>query len=151
VNTGQGIGGRSLPVFKYFQGGGLGSVRGFQQGTLGGETCILDASQACPVSPSYSKVGGTSSAFANFELSAPFPGAGNDRTLRMFGFLDAGTVYCKETATIRCDSNAMRASSGFGISWISPVGPLRLAWAKPIASQPTDLLQNFQFQIGTSF
>ena len=151
VNTGQGIGGRSLPVFKYFQGGGLGSVRGFQQGTLGGETCILDATQACPASPSYSKVGGTASAFANFELSAPFPGAGNDRTLRMFGFLDAGTVYCKETATIRCDSNAMRASSGFGISWISPVGPLRLAWAKPIASQPTDLLQNFQFQIGTSF
>ena len=156
VNAGTGIGGRSLPVFKYFQGGGLGSVRGFQQGTLGGTTCLRDSSGAFVDASGNcingsSRVGGTASAVANFELSAPVPGAGSDRTLRMFGFVDAGTVYCKDTPTISCGSNALRATSGFGVSWISPVGPLRLAWSSPIASQPTDLLQRFQFQIGTSF
>jgi len=38
-----------------------------------------------------------------------------------------------------------------GISWISPVGPLRLAFAKPIKKFDNDRIQTMQFQIGTSF
>jgi len=149
VGVGDGLDGQDLPVFKYFQGGGLGSVRGFEQGTLGGTTCVLGTDDEC--TGENSRVGGTAVAVANLELSAPFPGAGNDRTLRMFGFLDMGSVYCKQTASVVCGSSAIRASTGLGVSWISPVGPLNFAWTKPLSSQPEDLLQTFQFQIGTSF
>ena len=149
VGVGDGLDGQDLPVFKYFQGGGLGSVRGFEQGTLGGTTCVLGTDDEC--TGENSRVGGTAVAVANLELSAPFPGAGNDRTLRMFGFLDMGSVYCKQTASVDCGSTAIRASTGLGVSWISPVGPLNFAWTKPLSSQPEDLLQTFQFQIGTSF
>lgn len=144
LNAGWGLNGRSLPVFKYFTGGGLGSVRGFQQGTLGGTSLLVG-------STTEANVGGTRSAVANMEFIAPVPGSGNDKTLRWFAFVDAGNVYCTATDTINCGSNALRASSGLGLSWISPVGPLRFAWAKPIRHEPGDKLQTFQFQIGTSF
>jgi outer membrane protein insertion porin family len=58
----------------------------------------------------------------------------------------------------------LRASVGLGVSWISPLGPLRLAYAFPVMSQkevtdpktgfitiPKDRIQRLQFQIGTSF
>lgn len=148
-NAGWGLRGRSLPVFKYFTGGGLGSVRGFQQGTLGGSSYLL-GSDGLPTTTE-ANVGGDRSVVANLEFIAPLPGGGNDKTLRWFGFVDAGTVYCSASASLICRSNALRASGGVGLSWISPVGPLRLAWAKPIRKESGDKLQTFQFQIGTSF
>ena len=45
----------------------------------------------------------------------------------------------------------LRSSFGVGISWISPVGPLRLAVARPISKFDGDKMQSLQFQIGTSF
>jgi len=49
------------------------------------------------------------------------------------------------------NANSLRASVGVGISWISPVGPLRLAIAKPIKKFDGDKIQALQFQIGTNF
>ena len=49
------------------------------------------------------------------------------------------------------DLNTLRASTGIGISWISPLGPLRLAYAQPIRKFTGDRTQKLQFQIGTSF
>jgi outer membrane protein insertion porin family len=62
-----------------------------------------------------------------------------------------GNVYCKPTSYVLCPSNALRASSGVGLSWLSPVGPLRLSYSKALRNQTSDKLQTFQFQIGTSF
>jgi outer membrane protein insertion porin family len=45
----------------------------------------------------------------------------------------------------------LRSSAGIGLSWISPVGPLRLAYAQPLRKQPGDRIQKLQFQIGTAF
>jgi len=45
----------------------------------------------------------------------------------------------------------LRASTGVGISWISPVGPLRLGFAKPLRKEASDRIQALQFQIGTAF
>ena len=47
--------------------------------------------------------------------------------------------------------NDFRASVGVGISWISPVGPLKLSYGKPIKSFSQDKIQQLQFQIGTAF
>ncbi len=146
LGWGKGLGGREYPLFKNFFGGGLGSVRGFQQGTLGGSTFLLDAAGAPTTQVSY--VGGPKKVVLNTELLAPFPGAGNDRTLRLFGFFDVGNVYA---AADNMDFADLRASTGMGVSWISPIGPLRIAFAHAIRKLPTDKTQTLQFQIGTSF
>jgi len=148
VGYGKGLGGKLFPLLKNYFGGGLGSVRGFEQGTLGG----VSPSVSSPNDRSLDiRVGGSKSILLNTELIAPFPGVGNDRTLRMFAFVDVGNVYCTASATVNCASNTLRASSGVGISWISPVGPLRLAYTTPIKKEATDRTQKIQFQIGTAF
>jgi outer membrane protein insertion porin family len=134
---GAGIDGRPYPLFKNFYGGGLGSVRGFQAGSLGPRDPVTDLAY-----------GGSKKVNFNFELQAPFPGAGNDRTLRMYAFVDAGNVYGPDQPI---DFGQFRASGGVGISWISPVGPLRLAFASPLRTYDGDRIQNIQFQIGTTF
>src|SRR3990167_1193987 len=136
VGLGKGMGGRPFPVFKNFYSGGLGSVRGFDQGTLG------------PRDVTGASLGGPKKVTFNAELIAPFPGAGNDRTLRVFTFLDVGNVYGDGEKMRLSD---MRASVGVGLSWISPLGPLRLAFANPVRKYAGDRIQKLQFQIGTSF
>ncbi|MEN9779200.1 MAG: putative outer membrane protein insertion machinery protein Omp85 [Pseudomonadota bacterium] len=133
---GKGLSGRPFPVFKNFYAGGLGSVRGFEQGTLG------------PRDVTGSSIGGPRKAVLNAEVIAPFPGAGNDRTLRMFGFVDVGNVFGEVE---KIDFGQLRASAGVGVSWISPLGPLRLAIAQPVRKFPGDRIQRLQFQIGSSF
>jgi outer membrane protein insertion porin family len=139
IGWGKGLNGQPYPVFKNFYSGGLGSVRGFEQGSLGGEL---------QSDGTYLSTGGAKKITLNAELITPFPGAGNDRTLRMFGFVDAGNVF-KETASYSLAD--LRASAGVGISWISPVGPLRLGIAKPLRKKADDRIQAVPFQIGTSF
>jgi outer membrane protein insertion porin family len=142
LGWGRGSGGE-FPVLRNFTGGGLGSVRGFEQGTLGGRSEILGNTTA-----EQAYIGGDRSALLNVEFIAPLPGAGNDRTLRWFGFFDVGNVYA---AGAKMSASDLRASAGLGISWLSPVGPLRLAYATPLRKQTDDKIQRFQFQIGTAF
>ena len=137
LGWGQAIGDRPFPLFKNFFGGGLGSVRGFEQGSLGPRDALTGVN-----------LGGTKKVNINTELLVPFPGAGNDRTLRLYGFFDIGNIY---GANENISFDDMRSSYGIGVSWISPVGPLRLAFARPIKSFDGDRIQTLQFQIGTSF
>jgi len=136
LGAGKGLNGLPFPIFKNFYSGGLGSVRGFEQGTLG------------PRDVTGASIGGAKKITLNAEVSAPFPGAGNDRTLRVFGFTDVGNVYGENQ---KFDFGEMRASVGLGLSWVSPVGPLRIAIANPVRKEPGDRIQKFQFQIGSSF
>ena len=136
LGWGQGLNGRPFPVFKHFYSGGLGSVRGFEQGTLG------------PRDVTGASIGGPKKITLNAEVLTPFPGAGNDRTLRLYGFLDMGNVFGENDKVTFGD---LRASVGLGVSWLSPIGPLRVAFAQPIRTEPGDRIQKFQFQIGTSF
>ncbi|MFO1329261.1 MAG: outer membrane protein assembly factor BamA [Rubrivivax sp.] len=136
LGLGRGFGGRPYPIFKNFYGGGLGSVRGFDQGSLG----VID--------PTGAFIGGAKKLNLNTELYFPVPGTGNDKSLRIFAFADAGNVW-RETEKI--DAQSLRASAGFGLSWVSPVGPLKLSWGTPLRVKPNDRIQRFQFQIGTAF
>jgi outer membrane protein insertion porin family len=45
----------------------------------------------------------------------------------------------------------LRYSAGVGISWISPIGPLKLSYGTPLNAKPEDNVQRFQFQMGTGF
>jgi outer membrane protein insertion porin family len=137
IGYGQGLSNRPYPLFKNYFVGGLGSVRGFQQSSLGpsnnSNTLFL---------------GGAKKIVFNAEVLAPFPGAGNDRTLRLFAFADAGKAFGESE---KISLNELRSSVGIGLSWISPMGPLRFSYALPMKSQVTDKIQRLQFQIGTSF
>ena len=137
IGYGQGLSNRPYPLFKNYFVGGLGSVRGFQQSSLG---------------PSNSAntlfLGGAKKVVFNAEVLAPFPGAGNDRTLRLFAFADAGRAFAESQKISLTD---LRSSVGIGLSWLSPMGPLRFSYAFPVKSQDTDKIQRLQFQIGTSF
>lgn len=139
LSMGAGTESKSYPLFKNYYSGGLGSVRGFEQGSL---------TTAAQRAGGVTATGGTKKITFNGELLAPFPGGGNDRTLRAYAFLDAGGVYGSEESIQFGD---MRSSFGVGISWISPVGPLRLAFARPITKFEGDKIQGLQFQIGTTF
>ena len=136
IGYGTGLNGQTYPVFKNFFGGGLGSVRGFEQGSLG------------PIDVTGAFIGGTRRFNFNNELYVPVPGAGNDRTFRLFGYLDVGNVW-GSNQEVTFDS--LRASAGVGISWLSPLGPLKLSYGVPIKQQPGDRIQKLQFQIGTAF
>ncbi len=136
IGWGRGLNGRPFPVFKNSYSGGLGSVRGYQQGSLG------------PRDTSDLAVGGPKKLTLNAEVIAPFPGVGNDRTLRLYGFFDAGNVFGENDPYKLGD---LRASVGLGLSWISPVGPLRIAIANPLRKKAGDRIERLQFQIGTSF
>ena len=138
LGWGTGLKGQDYPLFKNFYVGGLGSVRGFENSTLGPKS-------KDPV-PVY--LGGSKKLVLNAEFVTPFPGAGNDKTLRLFGFTDAGSAFGDAE---KISLSELRASAGIGLSWISPLGPLRFSYAIPIRKQTTDKIQRLQFQIGTSF
>jgi len=136
VGIGKGLGGKPYPVFKNFYGGGLGTVRVFEQGSLG----VVD--------PTGAYIGGNRRFNLNTELYFPVPGTGNDRSLRIFAFADVGNVWAEDE---KITGSSLRSSAGVGLSWISPVGPLKLSWGKPLQLQRNDRIQRFQFQIGTAF
>jgi outer membrane protein insertion porin family len=88
--------------------------------------------------------GGQSKIVTNVEYTFPVPGSGVDKTLRLFGFVDGGNAFQ--------DINlVLRYSYGVGLSWISPLGPLKFSYGMPIKSQPNDNIQRLQFQVGTAF
>ena len=136
LGWGKGLRGKPYPIFKNFYGGGLGTVRGFDQGSLG------------PVDVIGAYIGGNRRLNLQTQLYLPVPGTGNDRTLRWFAYVDAGNVWGENEPMT---AQSLRASAGLGLSWISPVGPLKLSYGTPIRKQPGDRIQRLQFQIGTAF
>lgn len=137
--VGNGYGGKELPFFKNFYAGGVGSVRGYQINSLG------------PRDSTDLPVGGMRRGIASVELMAPMPGV-KDKSVRLSGFVDSGIVsgsppdqgYMPGTA-------GMRYSTGIAVTWMSPMGPLKLSYARPLNAQPQDMLQAFQFTMGSMF
>ncbi|MDO5530875.1 outer membrane protein assembly factor BamA [Sutterella sp.] len=135
------------PFFKNFYVGGIGSVRGFESGTLGPRENKAD--------PGSDYLGGDRMIVGNVELLAPLPGG--DRTLRIFGFFDAGYSWGYmgdgqgNYERQKIDFGDLRYSTGIGVAWISPLGPLKFSIAFPLNEEPGDDTQRFQFQIGTGF
>ncbi|MDP5008593.1 MAG: outer membrane protein assembly factor BamA, partial [Glaciimonas sp.] len=118
IDYGAGLGGKPFPVFKNWYAGGIGTVRGYEGSTLG--THVDQYNQS---------MGGAKRIFGNLELQFPFPGSGNDRTLRWFTVLDGGQVLADKQ---KMSFKDMRYSAGIGLSWVSPIGPLKLSWGQPL-------------------
>lgn len=145
VSYGAGLSSKTYPIFKNYYAGGIGSVRGFFAGSLSVDGTGLGTSSRYNL-----PIGGQARVIMNAELQLPFPGTGVDRSLRWFTFLDGGQVFNPQDGQ-NISLGDLRYSTGLGISWISPVGPLKLSLGYPINPQSFDRIQRFQFQLGTGF
>ncbi len=131
-----GYGSKDLPFFKNFYAGGPGSVRGYDSNSLG------------PRDSTDAVLGGPRRVLGGAEVLAPFPGMGNEQSVRLSGFIDGGAIYGPGDLP---GSAGLRYSAGVALTWISPVGPLKFSYAVPINKQPQDKLQKFQFTLGSIF
>lgn len=132
-----GYNGAPLPFFKYFYAGGVGSVRGYDPNSLG------------PRDANNLPLGGNKRAVGNIELLFPMPGMEKEKSLRLSAFLDGGEIIGSGgelPGTI-----GMRYSTGLALTWLSPAGPLKLSWAKPLNDQQQDKVQHIQFTMGSMF
>lgn len=134
---GGGLGGKTLPFFKAYYGGGVGSVRGYETASLG------------PQDSQGNTIGGREKIISNAELFFPLPGTkATDQSVRLSVFLDAGQI---RDVGLQPNLESFRYSVGAGVAWNSPVGPLKLSYGYPLKKKPGDRIQNFQFQVGTIF
>lgn len=148
VGYGDSWGGKEYPFFKNFYAGGIGSVRGYENSSLGPK----DNSRG----GEGDSAGGNASLNFSVEMLMPLPGA--DRTLRWFTFFDGGWVWGDSYGEdgrvedqMGISLSDLRYSVGVGVAWISPLGPLKFSIAAPINDKPGDKTERFQFQIGTGF
>jgi len=129
-----GYGDKPLPFFKNFFAGGPGSVRGYRSFSLGPRDELGNA------------VGGNRKLNGTAELLFPMPGAEQDRSIRLAAFVDGGQVYEN-----KIELGELRYAAGLALFWSSPLGPLRLSWARPLNAKSGDRSQELQFTFGTGF
>ena len=129
------------PFFKNFYAGGVNSVRGYDNGGLGPRD--ID-----PTTGNDFSVGGTRRIVGNAEIFAPIPLIKNSSQFRLSAFIDGGNVFGDKQSI---NFNELRFSTGVGISWLSPFGPLKLVLAKPLNKKIGDTTQTLQFQLGQQF
>jgi outer membrane protein insertion porin family len=155
-----------VPIFARFFLGGILDVRGFQLRSIGPRLPLnsdLDPN-AAPI-PNGANIGGNLEAYENLELEFPII----DKVgIRGVIFLDAGNAwnleqqYCQALPAPQFDKvvspcfNAssltyLRTSTGFGIRWFSPLGPLRFEWGFPLMPLPYEQSVVFEFTIGNFF
>jgi len=137
VGYGEAYGNNPFPITKNYYVGGIGSVRGYAPGSLGPQYWNT-------ITGTYQPTGGQSKIVTNLEYTVPVPGSGVDKTLRVFTFVDGGNAFGTNLNLV------LRYSYGLGLSWISPLGPLKFSYGIPIKSQPTDNVQRLQFQVQRS-
>ncbi len=130
---------KKLPFYENFYLGGISSVRGFESGTIGAQDENNNA------------YGGTRRAVFNAEVLFPFPGLRDDKTLRLSTFFDVGTVFGGQFNSGLTWRDNLRYSAGLGLSWVSPLGPMRFSFSQPLHKKSNDHLERFQFTLGTSF
>lgn len=134
-----GLGGEELPFFKNYYGGGVGSVRGYKASSLG--KVDVDSTTG----EEY-RVGGNRRVVASSELLWSLPGM--EKSFRMGLFLDAGQVYAEGE---KLDIGEIRYATGLSAAWLSPVGPLKFSFARPLNKKDGDKSEAFQFQLGSTF
>lgn len=130
-----------IPLFERFFAGGVNSLRGYYPDSVG------------PVEPTTNSegkainfvFGGDKMIIMNFEIEYPiYEPAG----LKVVTFFDAGNAFGEGSALA---FNRLRTDYGFGLRWISPMGPLRFEWGFPIHRKAGEQKSVFNFTIGSFF
>ena len=141
ANTGYivGLGNKDVRISQRFFVGG-DDMRGFETSGVGPR----DAATGDALGGNFYYVGSTE---LHFPLGLP-------KELDFLGnlFLDAGSLTkIDQSGGGINDNSAPRVSVGTGISWGSPMGPIRIDLATPIKRESYDRTQLFRFSFGTRF
>lgn len=126
---------KELPFFENYYAGGVGSVRGYDDNTLGPTN-----------GKSEDHIGGSFKIVASAELFFPIPFVELPPSVRVGAFFDSGMVDEKGF-----EVNELRYSAGLSGSWLSPFGALSVSLAVPFKSDGHDKEKYFQFSFGSSF
>jgi outer membrane protein insertion porin family len=130
-----------LPFYERFYAGGIGSVRGFEPNSLGGNYDLASDGSDRPK-------GGDVKIATTAAILLPVPFIEDSSNIRLSLFVDAGNVF---TGVDTVELGDLRSAAGVGVSWITPVGPLSFSFAQPIGYTSTDKTQSFQFSLGAGF
>ncbi len=155
-----------VPIFARYFLGGILDVRGYRLRTLGPRLPLnqsLDVT--APPIANGANIGGNLQYYSNLEFEFPII----DKVgIRGVAFFDAGNTwnleqqFCKTTPAPQfselvspCfDASSLtnlRLSSGMGIRWFSPLGPLRFEWGFPLNKLSYEESSVFEFTIGNFF
>ncbi len=148
-----------VPFYEHYYAGGIGSVRGFRDSSLG------PRSTPATIDPDRDQLpfGGNVKITGGAELIFPAPFVTDQRSLRTVLFFDAGNVFdteCANTLLLNgrdnpgcgsVDAGQLRYSAGVGLSWLTALGPLGFSLAMPLNDEAEDDTQVFQFTLGQTF
>lgn len=135
VGYARGFAGRSLPIFERFYMGGLDTVRGYRDRSIGPDETKDDNGDP---------IGGNKSVVTNVEFQFPIYDI-----IRGVLFWDAGNVFAQGQEFF---DQPLRMGAGFGVRFYTPVGPLRLDWGRVLNYRPEDRDHSqIHFAIGTYF
>ncbi len=112
-------------------------LRGFERGRVG------------PVD-GRDHIGGNYATSLNFEAQLPKVLPESTKT-DVALYLDFGNVWGVDYDDSIDDSNKIRSSTGAALNWISPIGPMSFVFSKNITKASTDITENFNFNLGTTF
>lgn len=132
----QAYAGSEVPFYRHYYVGGIGSVRGYQSGSLG------------PKDDLGSSMGGTRRLVNNFELLTSIPGMKGEKSMRLSAFVDSGNAWANND---KIEFKDLHHSAGVAFTWISPVGPLKMSYALPIRQKEADKVERFQLMLGQVF
>ncbi len=144
-----------LPFYEHFFSGGFGSVRGFENSTLGPRTTPSEG-DFFAFGDNNDPFGGNTLVEASAELIFPLPFVEDNRQFRPAFFIDAGNVFNSEclsvsTTCFDLDLDQLRYSVGFGLTWLTGLGPMTFSVAKPFQTEDFDEEERFQFELGRTF
>ena len=131
--------GKNLSVAdRFFLGGD--QFRGFRSAGVGPRDSLTRDS-----------LGGTQYYVASAEVSFPI-GLPRDLGVKGLAFSDVGSLWKSGLpAAGVLDSSAPRATYGVGMSWLSPIGKIRLDLAWPLKMENFDRTEHFRFSFGSRF
>lgn len=131
------IGGdENLPINEKLFLGGMRTIRGFESRSIPKqEVCIKEGCK-------WIETGGKESFNTSAEVSFPLA---NKLKMRGLVFFDYGMIGNNNF------TEEKRYSTGVGIEWFTPIGPLQLYWSKPLNAKYYDDTSRFDFSIGASF
>lgn len=148
-----------LPFYEHYYAGGFGSVRGFEDSSLGPRsTPSTGANPGTQLDPDQDPLpfGGNVLIQGGVELLFPMPFVKDQRSLRTALFWDVGNVFdtsCSSSSPSCSDIDAgeLASSVGVGLTWITALGPLSFSLAMPVVEPDDADTQVFQFSLGQTF
>ncbi|MCW8905685.1 MAG: outer membrane protein assembly factor BamA [Sedimenticola sp.] len=127
-----------LPLWENYFAGGIKTVRGFKDYSLG------------PRDNNNDPVGANVRVVGNAEIFFPAPFKLIERSIRLGVFLDAGNVFSTHGGA-DFDLGEIRYSTGASALWLSPMGALGMSLGLPLNDASGDDTEIFQFTFGTAF